>query len=104
MLAYQFYDESKVMATQQTVVRSSGGVGFFGLLTVAFIVLKLTGVIAWSWLWVLSPIWIPWAVFLFCGLIVMVVIGIIGIFEGMDKRKRRKARKALDRYGKSVVR
>ena len=34
-------------------------VGFCGLLTIAFIVLKLTGVIAWSWLWVLSPLWIP---------------------------------------------
>ena len=35
-----------------------GGVGFCGLLTVAFIVLKLAGKIGWSWLWVLSPIWI----------------------------------------------
>lgn len=37
---------------------SSGGIGFAGLLTIAFIVLKLTGVIDWSWWWVLSPIWI----------------------------------------------
>lgn len=37
---------------------TSTGVGFVGLLTTAFIVLKLTGVITWSWLWVLSPIWI----------------------------------------------
>ena len=29
-----------------------------GILLVVFIVLKLTGVIAWSWLWVLSPLWI----------------------------------------------
>jgi len=35
------------------------GPSFGGLLTVAFIVLKLCGVIGWSWLWVLSPIWIP---------------------------------------------
>ena len=34
---------------------SSGGIGFGGLLTVAFVVLKLTKVIAWSWFWVLSP-------------------------------------------------
>ena len=34
------------------------GIGFTGVLTVAFIVLKLCGVIEWSWLWVLSPIWI----------------------------------------------
>ena len=37
---------------------SSSGIGFTGLLTVAFIVLKLCHVINWSWWWVLSPIWI----------------------------------------------
>lgn len=49
---------------------SSGtGVSFFGLLTLVFIVLKLTGIITWSWLWVISPIWIAFllgiAVFIF---------------------------------------
>lgn len=34
------------------------GIGFSGLLTIVFIVLKLIGVINWSWIWVLSPIWI----------------------------------------------
>lgn len=37
---------------------STGGIGFAGLLTIAFILLKLCGVIAWSWLWVLAPLWI----------------------------------------------
>lgn len=37
---------------------SSGGIGFTGLLTIVFIVLKLTHVIDWSWWWVLSPVWI----------------------------------------------
>lgn len=37
----------------------SGGIGFGGLLTVVFITLKLCGVISWTWIWVLSPIWIP---------------------------------------------
>jgi hypothetical protein len=41
---------------------SSGGIGFAGLLTVLFIGLKLTGAIAWSWWWVLSPLWIGWAI------------------------------------------
>lgn len=36
-----------------------GGIGFFGLLTVLFVGLKLTEVIDWSWWWVLSPLWIP---------------------------------------------
>ena len=37
----------------------SGGIGFGGVLAIVFIVLKLVGVINWSWVWVLSPIWIP---------------------------------------------
>jgi hypothetical protein len=37
---------------------SSGGIGFTGLLTILFIGLKLGHVIDWSWLWVLSPLWI----------------------------------------------
>ena len=38
--------------------RTGGGISFTGLLTIVFIVLKLLGVITWSWVWVLSPIWI----------------------------------------------
>ena len=38
-------------------------VGFAGLLALLFIGLKLGGVIAWSWLWVLSPLWLGLAVF-----------------------------------------
>ena len=40
---------------------SGGGIGFAGLLVIVFIVLKLCGVIDWSWVWVLSPIWISLA-------------------------------------------
>ncbi len=37
-------------------------ISVFGLLTVLFVGLKLTGFIAWSWLWVLAPLWISFAV------------------------------------------
>lgn len=37
----------------------TGGISFFGLLTIVFIVLKLTNVITWGWFWVLSPTLIP---------------------------------------------
>ena len=33
------------------------GIGFCGLLQIAFIVLKLCGVIQWSWCWVLATTW-----------------------------------------------
>ena len=35
-----------------------GGLGIVSVLTIIFIVLKLLGVIKWSWIWVLLPIWI----------------------------------------------
>ena len=54
-----------------------GGVGIVGLLTVAFVVLKLCKVIDWSWVWVLSPIWIWIAL-----LTVVLVLGIA--FGGRD--------------------
>ena len=53
----------------------SGGIGFTGLLTIVFIVLKLTGTIAWSWLWVLSPLWIS----IILGLIILIAVGVVYI-------------------------
>lgn len=40
------------------------GLSFTSCLTLIFVVLKLTGLINWSWLWVLSPLWIGFAVVL----------------------------------------
>lgn len=57
------------MASKNT---SGGGIGFAGLLTIVFIVLKLTKVIAWSWWWVLSPLWIVTALVVF--LIVLLIV------------------------------
>lgn len=58
-----------------TTTTSSGGISFAGLLTIVFITLKLCGVIAWSWLWVLSPLWISAAlvigILLIAGLVIL---------------------------------
>ena len=51
---------------------SSSGIGFPGLLTVLFIGLKLTGNITWSWVWVLSPLWISFVLFLVIAAIVVI--------------------------------
>jgi len=48
---------------------SSSGIGFTGLLTILFIGLKLTGYINWSWLWVLSPLWITTSIVLIVMLV-----------------------------------
>ncbi len=52
---------------------SGGGVGFFGLLGVLFIGLKLTHFIDWRWRWVLAPLWGPAAAFIVAGLVLLFV-------------------------------
>lgn len=50
------------------------GVGFLGFLALIFIVLKLLDRIDWSWVWVLSPIWVPFMLLLvICSLIFITV-------------------------------
>lgn len=67
--------------------RNSGGITFGGLLAIAFIVLKLTHVIDWSWGWVLAPIWISF-------IIVVVLTSILAILEA---KSHNTARSALER-------
>lgn len=57
-----------------TKTTHTGGIGFFGLLGIAFIVLKLCGVIAWSWWWVLAPLWIPLAIVLMFLAVLAVIV------------------------------
>ena len=42
------------------------------ILTITFVVLKLIGIISWSWLWVFSPLWIS----IIIGLIVLLIFWI----------------------------
>ena len=42
----------------KTKQAKQGGLGIVSVLTIIFIALKLLGVVKWSWIWVLSPIWI----------------------------------------------
>lgn len=45
---------------------SNSGYGIGSLLVIIFMVLKLCGVIDWSWWWVLAPVWIPASIMLLC--------------------------------------
>lgn len=47
--------------------------GICSVLGLIFVTLKLTGVIAWSWLWVLLPFWGPLVV---CLLVVLILLGL----------------------------
>lgn len=61
------------MSNNKTTTVRSGGNAFIGILTIAFIVLKLIGAIEWSWIWVLSPLWISW-------ILIIAVVAIVLIF------------------------
>ena len=59
-------------------VQVQGGMGLLGWLTVAFVVLKLTGFIDWSWWLVLAPLWAGlaiWAVLIVAAIVVVALWG-----------------------------
>ncbi len=72
---------------------TSGGIGFTGLLTIVFIVLKLLDKIDWSWWWVLSPLWIP------VGLIIAGLVVYIPYALWKRKDARNRIRAGYSEYG-----
>ena len=67
---------------------SSSGIGFLGLLTIVFIVLKLTGDIFWSWWWVLAPIWGGLAFWLAVAFLIFIGALIVASFRKRQSTKR----------------
>lgn len=53
------------MSINKQTVNVSGGIGFFGLLTLLLVALKLTNFISWSWWLVLLPLYLPFVVLFF---------------------------------------
>ena len=63
--------ESEKTMEKKTEARVS--LGFAEALTILLVALKLCGVIAWSWLWVLSPLWISAGIVVTIGLVVFLL-------------------------------
>ena len=75
------------MSNYQNNKATSSGVGIPTVVLVVFVILKLVGVINWSWWWVLSPLWISlglWLVLILITVLCSVIVNYI------DKRKRGK--------------
>lgn len=61
-------------------------IGYFSLLQIVFITLKLLNLITWSWLWVLAPIWIPTGVM---GVLTLLIgLGIVILDQASQWRVR----------------
>lgn len=52
----------------------AGVLGLLGLAQIAFIGLKVMDIIHWSWIWVLSPLWVP--VVLFIAIVCLCLVGL----------------------------
>lgn len=62
---------------------SGGGIGIGTVVTIVFVILKLIGVIDWSWVWVLCPLWIS------LGLSI-ILFGVAVLLNVLCAHKRRK--------------
>lgn len=77
---------------------STGGVNVVGLLGVVFVVLKLCGVINWSWWWVTAPFWAGFVIF---GVIAIIAGIVFAIANGIDSvRRAKRHRQYVERNGK----
>tara|TARA_Y100000401_G_C8209655_1_gene167783 strand:- start:282 stop:527 length:246 start_codon:yes stop_codon:yes gene_type:complete len=57
------------------------GMGPLSTLLMIFVVLKLTNNIAWSWGWVLSPLWMPFVIVIVIALLIGVPLGVLRYFR-----------------------
>ena len=64
---------------------SRSGIGFIGMLQIVFIVLKLCGVINWSWFWVLAPLWIDIIVYS----VVLIFVIVVAIIKSKPHKKEK---------------
>lgn len=54
--------------------KTSDEIGIGGIIFVVFLILKLCGIIDWSWWWVIAPLWMP------IGLSILFVLGGLIVF------------------------
>jgi Flp pilus assembly protein TadB len=83
------------MAVQVNNNSNNGGIGFLGLLTIVFVTLKLTGHIAWSWWWVLAPLWGPLGLVL--AAVLLFLVWMVLVEYPAKKRRAAKMAEELDR-------
>ena len=80
------YKAQKQIITATAI--SSSGIGFFGLLQLVFIVLKLCGIIHWSWIWVFMPTLLPIILVLVVCLVIVLRCCVLHLFSKKNKNKK----------------
>lgn len=79
-LKFSQYRFKSDMGYMENNTVSTGGFSLSGILTIVFVVLKLTHTINWSWVWVLSPLWISFILW------IVMIVGFI-VFVALFKNR-----------------
>ena len=74
------YERSKVIV-------QGGGIGFWGLLLVVFIALKVTGSADMSWFWAFSPLWIPLSLLGGTVLVIFLMVVVLQGFRWLGRKR-----------------
>ncbi|MUG24755.1 hypothetical protein GNQ08_20515 [Paenibacillus macerans] len=72
--------------SKQKETASGGGISVIGLLGIAFVILKLCGVINWSWWWVTAPFWGGIAIVILIVLIYLISVAVVKMFESIARK------------------
>lgn len=56
------------------------------LMAMAFLVLKLCGVISWAWIWIFSPLWILFGAVIAILIIFLLMIAICYFAQAIDEK------------------
>ena len=78
--------------TEQNEKKTGGSISISTVLFIVFLVLKLTGVISWSWWWVTAPLWIP-------TILVVILITIICIARKIIIKKKIRENRVFRKRG-----
>ena len=82
--------QKELVVSNETVKVNVTTWPILGLLGLIFITLKLTGVITWSWVWVLAPFWIPFVLLIVILIVAVIVWFIVGLVSDSRRNKSRK--------------
>ena len=66
-----------IQKSMEKIQNNRKGMGPLSTLTMIFVVLKLTNNLAWSWGWVLSPLWMPFVIVIVLALLIGLPLSVV---------------------------
>jgi len=68
------------------------------ILTLIFLVLKLTGHITWSWLWVFAPMWMSFII----GAVIGIAVTLLAMYVEKNMTPEQRLKRACDRMAAAI--